>query len=178
VIFGDVLHEGEKDKIIQPNDTITSKKNQHDSNKDIPHDETEIYSGTSSQSTPKPRRSHDVLPEPEPNTGRGMRARLPPGAYRALAKGTNGTAATTYITAFSCDTELDDKGLEQGGENNVDKEVDDTILDPLYALTGSMGNEPWLLDEALRGPNAQSWNDALKYEINQLKKLHTWSIVD
>jgi hypothetical protein len=123
VIFGDVLHEGEKDKIIQPNDMITSNKNQHDSNEDIPHDETETYSETSSQSTPKPRRSHDVLPEPEPNTGWGMHARLPPGAYRALAKGTNDTAATTYIPAFSCDTELDDEGLDQGGENNVDKEV-------------------------------------------------------
>jgi hypothetical protein len=63
VIFGDVLHEGEKDKIIQPNDTITSNKNQHDSNEDIPHDETETYSGTSSQSTAKPRSSHDMLPE-------------------------------------------------------------------------------------------------------------------
>jgi hypothetical protein len=40
-----------------------------------------------------------------------------------------------------------------------------------------MGNEPWSLDEALQGPNALSWNDALKYKINQLEKLHTWSII-
>jgi hypothetical protein len=86
VIFSDVLYEGEKDKIIQPNDTITSNKNQHDSNEDIPHDETETYSETSSQSTPKPRRSRGVLPEPKPNTSHGIHAWLPSGAYRALTK--------------------------------------------------------------------------------------------
>jgi hypothetical protein len=107
-----------------------------------------------------------------------MCAWLPPGAYRALAKETDDTAATPYTTAFSCDTELNDEGLEQGGENNVNKEVDDTILDPLYVLAGLMGNEPWLLDEALRGHNSQSWNNILKCEINQLKKLYTWSIID
>jgi hypothetical protein len=107
-----------------------------------------------------------------------MCAQLPPEAYRALAKETNDTAATTYTIAFSCDTKLDDEGLEHERKNNVNKEVDDTILDPLYVLTGSMVNEPWSLDKVLQGPNAQSWNDALKYEINQLKKLHTWSIID
>jgi hypothetical protein len=85
---------------------------------------------------------------------------------------------TQLHLAFSCDTKLDNEGLEQGGENNINKEVDDTILDLLYVLAGSMGNEPWSLDEVLQGPNAQSWNNAVKYEINQLKKLHTWSIID
>jgi hypothetical protein len=41
-----------------------------------------------------------------------MCAQLPPGAYRALAKGTNDTATTTYTTALSYDAKPDDEGLE------------------------------------------------------------------
>jgi hypothetical protein len=44
-----VLHEGEKDKIIQPNNTIASNTIKHASNEDIPHEETE-----SLKHTPKP----------------------------------------------------------------------------------------------------------------------------
>jgi hypothetical protein len=52
--------------------------------------------------------------------------------------------------------------------DRVNKNVDDGILDPLCALTGSIG-EPCLLDEALQDPNTWSWNNALKYEIKQLE---------
>jgi hypothetical protein len=47
-------------------------------------------------------------------------------------------AATTYTTAFVCDAKPYDTGLEQGGENKVDTEVDDAILNPLYVLAGSI----------------------------------------
>jgi hypothetical protein len=68
VIFGDVLHEEERDKIIQPNDTITSDTIQHTSSEDIPHGETQTHSETFSQSTHKLHCSCDILPEPDTNT--------------------------------------------------------------------------------------------------------------
>ena len=35
-----------------------------------------------------------------------------------------------------------------------------------------------MLDEALHGPNAKEWEEALKYEINQLEKLGMWVVED
>ena len=53
-----------------------------------------------------------------------------------------------------------------------------SIYGCINALAGSMGNELCSLDEALQGANAASWDAALKYEISQIEKLHTWKIID
>ena len=37
---------------------------------------------------------------------------------------------------------------------------------------------PKTLDEALRGPNAKEWQEALEYKIGQLEKLKTWVVED
>jgi hypothetical protein len=121
VIFSDVLDEGERDKIIQQNDTITPNTVQQASDEDMLPETTKTHPENSSEPSPKPCCSHNVLPEPEPNTGYGMHAWLSPGAYETLAEGTNDTAALTYTTAFTCDVELDDEDLEQGVVDRVNK---------------------------------------------------------
>ena len=51
-------------------------------------------------------------------------------------------------------------------------------LSPDLALASYSGVNPKTLDEALRGPNAKEWQEALKYEIIQLEKLKTWVVED
>ena len=47
-----------------------------------------------------------------------------------------------------------------------------------YALATGIASKPQTLDEALQGPNAIQWQEALEYEISQLEKLGTWVIED
>ena len=57
-------------------------------------------------------------------------------------------------------------------------EPDEQPLTPDFALIGPLNSEPKSLDEALRGPDADKWQNALDYEINQLEKLGTWVVED
>jgi hypothetical protein len=41
-----------------------------------------------------------------------------------------------------------------------------------------MGTKPVSIDKALNRPDANSWKQALEYEISQLQRLCTWDIVD
>ena len=43
---------------------------------------------------------------------------------------------------------------------------------------GHSDSDPKTFEEALRGPNAKEWQEALDYEINQLQKLGTWVVED
>ena len=43
---------------------------------------------------------------------------------------------------------------------------------------GHSDSDPKTFDEALCGPNAKEWQEALDYEINQLQKLGTWVVED
>ena len=51
-------------------------------------------------------------------------------------------------------------------------------LPPDIAAVGHPSTDPQTLDEALQGPNAKEWREALEYEINQLQKLGTWVVED
>ena len=85
----------------------------------------------------------------EPQTyGRGRRARLAPGTYKAM-----------------------NEGLIAAVVHELDQE--DEMLPPDLALVGTLNSEPKSIDEALRGPDAEEWRKALEYEINQLEKLGT-----
>ena len=59
-------------------------------------------------------------------------------------------------------------------------DIDDTenYLPPDFALIGGLNSEPASIDEALRGPDAKLWQEALDYEINQLEKMGTWVVED
>jgi hypothetical protein len=57
-------------------------------------------------------------------------------------------------------------------------QVDRWEHEPLLTLTGSMGMDPASIDKAVNRPDANSWKQALEYEINHLQKLCTWDIMD
>ena len=46
------------------------------------------------------------------------------------------------------------------------------------AALGHSDLDPKTFDEALHGPNAKEWQEALDYEINQLQKLGMWVVED
>ena len=46
------------------------------------------------------------------------------------------------------------------------------------ALAGYSSTNPKMLDEALHGPEAKQWQEALEYEISQPQKLNTWIVED
>ena len=171
-----MLDEGERDKVIQQNNPKTIENDAPETSQP-----TQITPELPSPKSvpdppPKPCRICDVLPEPEPNTRRGMRARLPAGIYKTMNDGTNDTAALTFAEAFMCEINTDPPGSETDPDNMIlpDDVANNKLLDPLFALAGSMGTEPASINEALRGPDNIAWNTALKYEISQLEKLHIW----
>jgi hypothetical protein len=66
---------------------------------------------------------------------------------------------------------------------HVDEDIegyynDSYQLPPDITLTSSAYLDPKMLDEALRGPDAKHWQEALEYKISQLEKLGTWEVVD
>ena len=57
-------------------------------------------------------------------------------------------------------------------------ELEDDLLPPDFALIGNLNSKPRLLDEALRGLDADEWKKALDYEISQLENFGTWAVED
>jgi Reverse transcriptase (RNA-dependent DNA polymerase) len=51
-------------------------------------------------------------------------------------------------------------------------------LPPDISLASHAYLDPKMLDKVLQGPNAKQWQKALEYEISQLEKLGTWTIID
>ena len=185
-IRGDMLDEGEMEKILQksPNDS-KNPESLPDEPGSIPEsiDDSPIVPIETPDPQVKPTHSNDILLDPEPNTGRGMRARLPAGAYRSMHHGAAHLAAINFADALIC--EINSDPTADGADNKPggadDLETDESAqdeLDPLYLLAGSMQNEPPSMSEALRGPNAAEWQKVLEYEIGQLQKLRTWDLVD
>src|ERR1700731_4557810 len=49
----------------------------------------------------------------------------------------------------------------------------------MFALhTSTIGSEPHTLVQALASPNADQWKEAYQTELDQLRKLRTWDIID
>ena len=89
------------------------------------------------------------------------------------------------IAAVILDNNIEaDKVLEETvAEEEMFEDVDEDFnyqynLPPDIALIGYSNRDPKTLDEALHGPNAKEWQEALDYEICQLEKLGTWIIQD
>ena len=53
-----------------------------------------------------------------------------------------------------------------------------TNCPPDIMALGHSNSDPKTFEEALHGPNAKEWQEALDYEINQLQKLGTWVMED
>ena len=106
---------------------------------------------------PQPTQRPQVQP-PEREDPPPRRTRPQPGYYRTLA----GLPAPRESVNSSV-IALEDPGPDE----------------PLVALlTGAVGSEPRTLKEALAGPDANQWKSAYDAEIDQLKRLRTWDIVD
>ena len=92
----------------------------------------------------------------------------PKGMYKKMHGG--------LVAASAHAESLDDDNLAI--ELPEDDEDNQTDLPPDFALIGGMDSEPPSIDEALRGPDAQKWREALDYEIRQLEKMGTWVVED
>ena len=77
------------------------------------------------------------------------------------------------------DEEDVDKIFPEGVESGV-REVSNYPYElPLDVMAlGHSDLDPKTFEEALHGPNAKEWQEALDYEINQLQKLGTWVMED
>ena len=124
-------------------------------------------------SSPEPK----IEPEPEPqdadqpptqNYGCGQRARPQKGHYKAMNEG------LIAAIAPSVDNISDDEEFEEIVEHHDDL----YDLPPNVGFAGHYATDPRTLDEALQGPNAKEWQEALDYEIHQLEKLRTWVVKD
>ena len=179
----DVLSEGEKEKVIQnpENEVKTAEKSDNDT--DLPsqsQSEPENNSIMQEQQTPNtipfptvPEERVDTEAnqnEPDVSEQYGRGKRVPPkpkGMYKKMHDGLVAAAAHTES--------LDDEDLAIGLPEDEDSYIN---LPPDFALVGGMDSEPASIDEALRGPDAQKWREALDYEIGQLEKMNTWTVED
>ena len=182
VVPGDVLAEGERDKVIQNDQSKANREEREEmSGEDdenvhlpaiLPHEPQPEPTPADPPSLPKRQRRYDVLDEPEPNTGRGFRARRGPGAYAQLHAGNDPLEANIAL--------FDECGdPEQGAVLDYEEDRDGWYsTPPEFALAGSMSDEPSSYDEAMSGPDGKEWRAAYKKEIGRLEAAHTWELVD
>ena len=177
---GDILSEGEKNKVIQnPESNVkTIEKLENDPKiPDQPQPEPEkgdtaqepntIPFPTASEAESKPKTKTAEDDEDPQEFGHGKRvAAKPKGIYKKMHAGV--AAEITH------DESLDDENLLT--DLLDDHEQTSTDLPPDFALIGGLNFEPTSIDEALRGPDAQKWQEALDYEISQLEKMGTWVV--
>ena len=120
------------------------------------------------ESEPKTTTNDDDNPE---QLGRGKRvAPKPQGIYKKMHVGLIAGVAQEASEPLNDEDSLI--------ELPDDHEQIFTDLPPDFALIGGLNSEPASIDEALRGPDAQKWQEALDYEINQLEKMGTWVVED
>ena len=162
------MNEGEQDKVLHNSTAKTSEipaenQSNQNSNKNqrqnsLPENPAPLNSPTTPQHSMEasipivepPRRSCvcDTLPEPEPNTRCGFRARLAPGAYRRRNQGLD---VNTMLN-----DDLEDDLNELGGADRYNLAENEFLdLPDSWALAGSMDEEPASLQEALEGPDGE-----------------------
>ena len=184
VIHTEAQSEGEKEKIIQmpqnmPNDTEQSE-DKEPADQQNQQDESEPHHSPETPNTAPALSNNEPQPESEPHNksqatkqqyGCGQHIKHQKGHYRALNKG-----LVAAITA----------NVDKMQEDDIPDPVqdDDEFVDELYSLPPDIALashaylDPKTLDKVLRGPDAKQWEEALKYEINQLEKLLTWAVMD
>jgi hypothetical protein len=168
VILGDVLAEGERDKVLQPPPDNLNLPNEQSEAEEVPNkpevEETPVIAPNPLANTLEP-------PEPakiDPNIVTGKRARLKPGTYAKMHK--SGLSANLL--------EMENEGETESGIEFLEEGNDRYGLLQEYALAGAFGYEPKTLQEALETPNAKEWQAAHDYEVGQLEKLKMWRIVE
>ena len=185
------LSEGEEEKIIQnPQNNATNIKqpaNKDSEDQQAPEKESEPHQSpkpTNSICFPRseePQNDPDLKPQDTSQPlnqqyGHGQWARAERGHYKAINRG-----LVAAVTAIAEDP-LEEDNVEDQAPIHALVEPEDTDddheLPPDIALMGYTHLDPKMLDKALHGPNAKEWEEALKYEINQLEKLEMWVVED
>ena len=184
--------EGGNEKIIQA--TQNNDENPQDPENEKPadqqqqEDDHETHQSLKlSTSIPFPS-ADDSQPNLESNNeeqveeqqyGRGQRVKHKKGHYKALNEGLV-AAVTTLVDETQTNNIIESpKQVVEHVLEDANKYYDESYqLLPDIALTSFAYLDPKTLDEALRGPDAKQWQEALEYEIGQLEKLETWVVVD
>ena len=127
----------------------------------------------------QPESSHIPFPHEKPldnepedvdnsQLGCGKRARKPGGYYKNLEKGGGGSVAEASL-AVSLDEDMDSGGVE----TNLDEWFGGIAEDAL-----AMSEDEPSLEEAMEGDEAKQWVTAMREEIAQIEKVHTYDIVE
>jgi hypothetical protein len=190
IIPGDSLAEEERNKIIQPpsNNAENSVKTADMPESGIKPDTQTISNPQTEDETvpnlqePQTTSSVPFPPISQPDSeskdnndelhkyGHGKHvAPKPQGIYKKMHGG--------LVARIAYAESLDDKDSPsvEFPDDHKNMSID---LPPDFALVGGPNSEPRMLDEALQGPNAKEWQEALDYKISQLEKHGTWAIED
>jgi hypothetical protein len=186
VIHNEAQSEGEKEKIIQaPQDNtedVEKPKDKDSANQQTcqvvtePHQSSKLSNSVSfpSADDSQHENNHETLDKSQPTEqhyGHGQTVKHKNGHYKTLNEG-----CVAAITAIIDETQDNDVPEPPNNDNKLSAESYELLPD--IALASHAYLDPKTLDEALRGPNAKQWQEALEYEISQLKKLGTWTVVD
>ena len=107
-----------------------------------------------------PPRPSQTLP-PTPPAPRSTRTRPQPGYYAALNRGEKAALAI--------------EGTLEAAESDL---VDEQAVELTSQLALAAVEPEPTLQQALNGPDAVEWQEAIDYEISQLEKLGAWEVVD
>jgi hypothetical protein len=107
---------------------------------------------------------------PIPPTPRVTRIWPPPGFYRSLNQGETALIAIANL--------LEASELDLIDEDPLTNQLKLTSPTNLIHSTFATAEPKPTLQQALNGPDAIEWQEAIDYEISQLEKLGVWEIVD
>ena len=172
VIPGETQSEGETEKINEApqnnakNAEIPEEKQPaNQSNKENisePHSSPKSSNTILFPSTKNPPVEPNQTPNDEmEQLSCSQRTRHQKGHYKTLNEG-----LVTAVTAFV--EEVDDYAEIQSAKHPEQQSKDHYKLPPNIALIRYSATDPKTLDEALQGPNAKEWQEALEYGISQL----------
>ena len=124
-----------------------------------PHQNVQSSNSVPFPSTKDNQADHNPQDEdqlPDDQYGQGKRNRPPLGAFKAMNKG--------LTAAIMVTTDDDDDNIQEQLEN-----IDGYLncfneYPPNVALVGQNTTDPRNLNEALHGPNAKEWREALQYK--------------
>ena len=180
----DALAEGERDKVIQsPKLSPLSEKSD---NQTEPENEPEV--GEEPEKVPFPFEN----PPPEDSAQEAPstpvqccadRLRDKPAQHPGFYK--DQMARMAHLEAHATCQFMEKEVHDSVSISNESNDLDDVDLPPEFnvftifdALGSSVGSEPKTLDKVFNSPKANEWRAVYKYELNQLKSMGAWEVVD
>ena len=180
----DALAEGERDKVIQsPKLSPSSEKS--DSQIE-PENEHEV--GEEPEKVPFPLENPppEELAQEAPSTPvqcHAERLRDKPTQHPGFYK--DQMARMAHLEAHATCQFMEEEVHDSVSISNESDDLDNVDLLPEFnaftvfdALSSSIGSEPKMLDEVFNSLKANEWGATYKYELNQLKSMGAWEVVD